>query len=551
MTDRDTGLRLQRLHQTIAALSSVQLELNEERLHRRRESVLFDRILESMADAVVVVNMRGRVWRTNQAALRLTGRSAEEAVGLTVNELLGSRVPNTAWEIIQREREGSPTSFETVVASLDGRSIPVSLSCALIRERGGKITGTIYVARDLTQIHELFDELERAYERERDIAQTLQRTFLPDSLPQPPGWELRVHYQPSRVVGGDFYDALVLPDGRLGIALGDVAGKGVRAALLMATARGVLREAALAGPGGPAVLLTATNRILFSEFPPKMFTTCVYAEIDPRSGRMRYANAGHHPPLILRGDREMTELESTGIPLGLDEAASYDEQERLIPPGGQLFLYSDGLTDARGRTGARFDTQGLKEALSTASGEETIETVLDRLHDFVGANWERQDDLTILTLRRSAEGGAAPSQERWRHEGRLASSLAQPVVEAHLPADKGAPARARALVTSLEGLVSREHLPTIKLAVSELVTNAVLYGPAGPAEVIDLSIEVLHDRLRIDVSDGGRGFGLPLPGSPHGGLQKGLELVEAVSRAWGIQEEDRFHVWCEIATPPS
>ena len=139
-------------------------------------------------------------------------------------------------------------------------------------------------------------------EQELRVARLIQQAFLPKDLPALPGWQVAAYYQPAQAVGGDFYDFILFEDGRMGIVIGDVTDKGIPAALLMTTTRSILRSVAQA-EASPGKVLWQTNNLLCPDMPPKMFVTCLYAILDPASGRLHYANAGHDQPYHRQSER--------------------------------------------------------------------------------------------------------------------------------------------------------------------------------------------------------------------------------------------------------
>src|SRR6266498_4143395 len=181
-------------------------------------------------------------------------------------------------------------------------------------------------------------------EQEIKVAQLIQQQFLPHELPKLPGWHVAAYYRPARAVGGDFYDFLQLPEGQVGVVVGDVTDKGVPAALVMATTHSILRVEALRLVA-PGEVLRRVNQLLLDEMPPNMFVTCLYVVLDPASGRLRFANAGHNLPNLRHRDG-VTELRATGMPLGLLPDMEYDEHTATLEPGDSLLLHSDGLAEA-------------------------------------------------------------------------------------------------------------------------------------------------------------------------------------------------------------
>jgi serine phosphatase RsbU (regulator of sigma subunit)/anti-sigma regulatory factor (Ser/Thr protein kinase) len=249
-------------------------------------------------------------------------------------------------------------------------------------------------------------------EQELHVARLIQQQFLPKELPDLPGWHVAAHYQPAREVGGDFYDFLELPDGQLGIVIGDVTDKGVPAALVMATTHSILRaEAArLVAPGD---VLRRANTLLIEEMPPHMFVTCLFAVLDPASGRLRYANAGQDLP-YLRTAEGVVELRATGMPLGLLPDMEYEEKEVVLEPGQEVLLHSDGVVEAHDPHREMFGFPRLKQLVAEpVTGGELIDIVLADLSRFTGPGWEQEDDITLVALSRlpaTASGQAAPDE---------------------------------------------------------------------------------------------------------------------------------------------
>jgi serine phosphatase RsbU (regulator of sigma subunit)/ketosteroid isomerase-like protein len=238
-------------------------------------------------------------------------------------------------------------------------------------------------------------------EQELMVARSIQQASLPKEVPQLEGWQIAPYYQPAREVGGDFYDFHLLPEGQLGLVVGDATGKGVPAALVMSTTCGMLRLAAQ-GSSSPGQMLRGVNEVLFPHIPSNMFVTCFYAILDPKSGRLSYANAGHDLPYLHRnGDTE--ELRARGMPLGLMPKMSYEEKETILHSGEAALLYSDGLVEAHDPAGEMFGFPRLR-ALIDEHGEKLslADLLLEELYSFAGERWEQEDDITILTLRRSA-----------------------------------------------------------------------------------------------------------------------------------------------------
>src|SRR5918998_208898 len=279
-------------------------------------------------------------------------------------------------------------------------------SMAMHRIVRGKITeewsegsGSAEVAQ--AHLEQEVRERERV-EEELRVARSIQQASLPKAVPTLEGWQIAPYYQPAREVGGDFYDFHLLPEGRLGLVVGDATGKGVPAALVMSTTCGMLQLAAQAlGSSSPGEILERVNETLLARIPPNMFVTCFYAILEPESGSLSYANAGHDLPYLHRnGDAE--ELRARGMPLGLMPGRGYEEKEIELDVGEGVFFYSDGLVEAHNPKGEMFGFPRLRELVAEHAEERFLgDFLLEELYSFVGEGWEQEDDITLLTLRRS------------------------------------------------------------------------------------------------------------------------------------------------------
>jgi steroid delta-isomerase-like uncharacterized protein len=245
--------------------------------------------------------------------------------------------------------------------------------------------------------------MRQSIEQELRLARSIQQASLPKEVPTLEGWQIAPFYRPARQVGGDFYDFHPLSEGRLGLVVGDATGKGVPAALVMSTTCGMLRLAAQSYSSSPGKMLQRVNEALFPYIPSNMFVTCFYVILDPRSGRLRYTNAGHDLPYLHRRNGEAEELRARGMPLGLMPEMGYEEKETILEAGEAALFYSDGLLEAHNPKGEMFGFPRLR-ALVAEHGEEKslVDLLMEELYSFVGEGWEQEDDITLLTLRRSA-----------------------------------------------------------------------------------------------------------------------------------------------------
>ncbi len=294
--------------------------------------------------------------------------------------------------------QGELIGLLTLGPHLDGQKY-ARAERSLLDMLAAQVAPALRVAQLAQQQQMQVRERERV-EQELRTAQEIQHTFLPKEVPALPAWQLVPYYQSAREVGGDFYDFLPFADGRLGIIIGDVTDKGVPAALVMTATRTMLRTAAQEN-ASPAQVLERVNDLLYSDIPSNMFVTCFYALLNPKNGRMCFANAGHEPPFRQTAG-SAAELWATGMPLGMMPGTRYDQYETIVEPGESLLFYSDGLVEAHNHRREMFGFARLKSLLEGhGSGASLIDALLDELQRFTGAGWEQEDDVTLVALHRA------------------------------------------------------------------------------------------------------------------------------------------------------
>jgi len=280
-----------------------------------------------------------------------------------------------------------------------------SMAIFIHRTKGGKIVeewgaGTGPSELLGQRLEQEMIERERI-EQELQVARRIQQASLPEEVPTLDGWQITPYYQPAREVGGDFYDLLELQNGHLGLVVGDATGKGVPAALVMASARSMLRALAQ-GSESPGDVLRRVNDTLVSDIPANMFVTCFYAILDLKSATLSYANAGHDLPYLRRRGGDCEELRARGMPLGLMPGMGYEEGEVSLREGESVLFYSDGLVEAHDPKGEMFGFPRLRARVAEHGAERELgDLLLEELYSFVGEGWEQEDDITLLTLRRS------------------------------------------------------------------------------------------------------------------------------------------------------
>jgi sigma-B regulation protein RsbU (phosphoserine phosphatase) len=263
-------------------------------------------------------------------------------------------------------------------------------------------TWSLFFAFALMNLLVLLEVADRlSLKNDLEIARDIQQAMLPSGLYTAPGVETVGMSRPANTVGGDFYDILPIDDGRIVITLGDVAGKGSPAALLMALLLAMLRTL-VDEKLEPADLITRLNVQVCRHAPGTRFITLFYGVFDPRTGLLTYVSAGHMPPLLLRGDGTCERLTEGGISLGMFDHSTYTTGQVVIQPEDLFTVYSDGITEAESQAGVPFDEIGLETALK-ASQQERLADVGAAVVRAVERHTDSHkfaDDLTILLLRR-------------------------------------------------------------------------------------------------------------------------------------------------------
>jgi serine phosphatase RsbU (regulator of sigma subunit) len=256
-----------------------------------------------------------------------------------------------------------------------------------------------FILMNLLMLLEVADRL--SLKNDLEIARDIQQAMLPSGVYSAPGVETFGTSRPANTVGGDFYDILPLEDGRLVVAVGDVAGKGSPAALLMALLLAILRTL-VDEKLEPAELITRLNVQVCRHAPSSRFITLFYGVYQPLTGELTYVSAGHMPPLILRRDGHIDRLADGGIALGMFEHSTYTTGRAVIQPDELVAVYSDGITEAENPAGTPFDEIGLETALKN-NGTSSLSAIGAAVERAVEQHTDARrfsDDLTILLLRR-------------------------------------------------------------------------------------------------------------------------------------------------------
>lgn len=288
------------------------------------------------------------------------------------------------------------------------------LSKSMVRVLSNRLDSTNFATfRDLTeknrQLQKAYDELKAAQEqliekerleRELEVAADIQISILPDVLPLPPGFDFGARIDPARQVGGDFYDVFRISENKVGVLIGDVADKGVPAAIFMARAHALIVAEAESFDNPGDVLRKANAHITRLE-KTTQFVTVLYGILDIQTGEFTYARAGHEPPLLLHLNGTVKRLPfETGMALGLWEEITLDEQTIILPKGSTLVMYTDGMTDCRDPEGKPFALEGIQLALGicpTSSAQAVCDHLLNTLIDYQQGS-KQDDDVTLVAV---------------------------------------------------------------------------------------------------------------------------------------------------------
>ncbi|MFF9626740.1 SpoIIE family protein phosphatase [Streptomyces griseosporeus] len=427
-------------------------------------------------------------------------------------------------------RSGRPRTLKSRKAP-DGRSY--TFTCTPVADGSGGGPGVLVFATDVTDHAEAAERLRASERRQRETAVTLQRSLLPQELEQPDDLRIAATYQPGgteAAVGGDWYDVITLGGGRTALVIGDVMGRGVRAAAVMGQLRTAVRAYARLDLPPHEVLQLLDG--LATEIDANQIATCVYAVHDPNEGRLMYASAGHLP--ILVRDENGTVLradEPTGPPLG---TGGWVHASGSVPlgPGSTAVLYTDGLVERRNED-LDEGIAALERALAGATG--TPQVVCDRLVRSAGVTADHDDDVAVLVLQHPARTGA---------DGELFRNAALELLGG-VEAAPRARAFASGVLTSWRFPVELHDLGV--LAASELVANSLQHGTPP----MRLRLRRTDRRLIIEVTDGDDHLPRRRRAEPGDESGRGIAIVATIASNWGSRRTPGGGkaVWCEFALP--
>jgi PAS domain S-box-containing protein len=460
-------------------------------------------IAEALPQLVFATDRRGACIYVNAAFATYTGREASDALERGWIESVHHDDLPIALEMVRLAvTRGTSPEVEFRLRAENGAYRWHLASTTALKDADGTASGLLGTAVDIDERYRAADEVTRLYAREHRIVETLQAAFLPSFLPLLDGARFDAVYLPASreaSVGGDWYDAFVIGEGRIGICVGDVTGHGLDAASTMVRTRETVRAVAMLAENAPSNVLALAHRSLTARSGAEL-TTALFATFDAQTRRLAYACAGHPPPILVRGGTSVT-LAGGGVPFGVLVEPDIEEHELVLEAGDMLAFYTDGLIEAE-RDVERGERQ-LLEALLAPNVEAAA--VVARL---VGR--ELRDDVALLLLHVGTS--AAPAQRGWSFRSDDAASAQ--------------PARASFLAYVIARGMPPEAANIAELVFGELVGNVVRHAP-GP---IEIDLNWADGRPQLQVRDRGPGFAPSVPALPADALSesgRGLFLVRA------------------------
>ena len=449
-----------------------------------RESEASFRELADTAPAMMwTTSPDGMITFVNEGWLRFTGTTFQEEMGaswaLGVHPDDVDRVLST-WEEALGERRSWEGEYRLHHHSgeyrwISDRGVP--------RYEGGRYAGYVGTAIDIHERKTMEARLLEVYRREHRIAETLQRSLLPERLPLVEGVELAARYVPGAggtAVGGDWYDVLERPDGRVALVVGDVVGHGLRAAASMGQLRNAFRAYGMV-EGSPAEVVARINRLVMSGV-EQVMATVLYLVLDRESYEVTFSAAGHPPPLVIAPDGPRFLDGGRSVPIGAADPAVFREATAVLPPGSTLMLYTDGLVERR-------DTpldQRFSELAAAAGGEDTeLADLCDRVLSRVLGDGDPRDDVALLAVRPLPAAGKQ--------------------ISVTLPAEPGSLARLRRRLARFLSATGASDIQQyeLTLTICEAAGNAIehAYGPGDATFDVEVAFE--DGVLTATVSDTG------------------------------------------------
>jgi PAS domain S-box-containing protein len=457
-------------------------------------------IIDFLPEALLAVDLDGKVIVWNKAMEILTGVNAEKMLGkgnyehslpfykirrpILVDMVL---MPNTPFEMeyFNIQRDGSSVIGETFIPSFGHPGGSYLLGKATVLwDASGRRAGAIESIRDMTERRRMEQTLERSRVELR-IAGEIQRRFIPQETPKIPEFEIAAVTKPAMEVGGDFYDFIPRPQGRYGLVIADVAGKGIPAALFMALSRTIVRANAT-HQSTTSEVLKAANNMIAQDATAGMFVTLLYGILDGKALSFTYANAGHSPPLLFRSKTGgFAEEPAIGIVLGAIENLEYEERTIKFSPGDVAVFYTDGVTEAMNDKEELYGRARITKVISESSrlsAEGILSSILKDISNFSCVQ-KQNDDITLIVIK--------SCDDMDKHSMIMVASREEEVLKVTAFINE---------VMSSSGFNKRK-IAEMELAVEEAVINIIQYGYRAVEGMILIKSDFDGDCLTLTIED--------------------------------------------------
>lgn len=396
----------------------VEEELSRARAFAEHRAAEFESFISSMSEGVIMTDSVGNAVYVNCAAVRILGDHPCNSIQDRMEQYGMRRFDGSAMKAEEtpthRALQGETISCENYrFTSALGKETVIAISSSPVCSTDGGILGAATVFQDITDRADLDRQRDALYQREHRIAQTLQEALLPSSHCDMPGVHVAVRYEPllqEAMVGGDFYDIFDLGNGKFGILLGDVSGKGLCAAIRVAAARYAVRSYAYIDTRPSRVMTLANEALCRDQKDGVQMVTVFFAVVDTNVGSITYANGGHEPPLLMRSSGTIEELSVEGRALGVSTGFEYPEGGRVLHAGDTVAMFTDGLTEARPNASSLFGMEGAISCLTSFSQITSPGAVADGLLAAARkhAGGSLMDDAAIVVL--TYRGATTPAE---------------------------------------------------------------------------------------------------------------------------------------------
>ena len=464
-------------------------------------------ILDAAIDGILTWDRHGHIESINPAGRRMFGLTDTQAPLASLSELIPG-MANRSYEDIRERFETPPDdaltfSTETEGRRADGWLFPMEISVSETVLPSGETLFT-GIMRDISERRRVESDLLHAMserqkmESELNIAREIQLNMLPSGFlpfPERDDVDLFAYLKPAREVGGDFYDFFEFPDGRICLVVGDVSGKGIPSALFMTLAKTMVKSRALNDPD-PGHIITAINNDLCKGNEANMFVTLFIAFLDPAHGTLRYSNAGHNPPYLIRDDGSLERLDKRHGPVvGALEQVPYGVDEMAIGEGDALVIYTDGVTEAISEEAGLFGEPRFREILESLRFETAtniVRTIAEEVEEFEG-DAAQTDDITILSVRLAHEAEESRILALdFDRENRLEEIAHVNQAFSEIAGECG---------------IGTDIIQKFNIAFDELLSNIIFHGlREGDSTEVRIRIEIVPTRVKVAIASHGVPF---------------------------------------------